>query len=170
MSQILALDLATKTGWCRGVPGQPVEVGTHVLPKTGSDIGTFLNAHQDWLDALLLTRDVSLVIYESPILRSGNTNISTLRKLYGLAGVTEMVCVDHKVRCVEVMIQKAKKALAGHARADKAQMMLAAERRNVAVEDDNQADAFGVFLTAIHEGWPEHASFYDPLFAGKGAA
>lgn len=158
---ILALDLATKTGWCLARAGDPVRVGTHVLPSTGKDIGTFLLRHQHWMEQVFIDHRPELVVYESPILRSGQTQIATLRKLYGLAGVTEMVSTARGVPCFEVNLATAKNLLSGNGRASKPDMIQAARARGVPVEDDNQADAFAVFLCAVKHRSPEHLHCYE---------
>lgn len=159
--KILALDLATKTGWCAARAGDPVRVGTHTLPKTGNDIGTYLDVHCAWMVRTLASHYPDLVVYESPILRSGQTQIATLRKLYGLAGVTEMVCTQNEVPCFEVNLSTAKALMAGDGRAKKPDMIRAAIARGVDVQDDNQADAFAVFLCAIKFRCPELLPVYE---------
>jgi Holliday junction resolvasome RuvABC endonuclease subunit len=163
--RILALDLATKTGWCFAEAGKPVSVGTLQLPRTGNNIGVFLSTFSAWLRPALLERQPDLVVFESPILR-GATQIATLRKLYGLAGVTEMIADEYGARVFECSITQAKKALSGNGRAEKPDMIEAAKGRGVEVTDDNQADAFGVFLFAVAQASPSNLSAYDPVFAG----
>lgn len=157
---VLSLDLATRTGWCAARAGDPVRVGTNRLPSTGKDMGTFLNAHLDFMERAIINHRPDVVVYESPILRSGNTQIATLRKLYSLAGVTEMACANHGLKVFEVHLQTAKAMLAGTGRAQKHEMIKAARRRGVDVEDDNQADAFAVFLVAVKMLEPDALSAY----------
>ena len=159
---LLALDLATNTGFCRGVPGGPVTVGTITLPSTGNDVGTFLNAYANWLRPVLQD-GITTVVFESPSLRSGGTQLATLRKLYSLAGVTEMACQTLNIPVFEERLQTVKKTLAGNGRAEKADMIEAAKLRGVPVTDDNQADAFGIWLCAVHNGWRDSMALYDPL-------
>lgn len=157
---ILTLDLATRTGWCRGEPGGPVTVGTARLPKTGNDVGSFLNAFEHWLEGAL--DGIEYVVFESPIIRSSQLNIAVMRKLYALAGVTEMVAKKRGLIVLEERIQTVKKQLAGHGRADKEQMVAAARARGVPVTDDNQADAFGLFLCAVARDRPDLLVAYEP--------
>lgn len=102
-TSILTLDLATNFGWARcAVTGSP-ESGAVKLPDTGRDIGRFLAVYERWLVKMLREYGIDFVAYEQPILPHIK-NLHTLRKLYSLAGVTELVCKKERVRVVEVPI------------------------------------------------------------------
>lgn len=158
--KIVAVDLATRTGWCVARAGKPVRVGTHNLYPYRANVGRFLNAHMKFMGKVLQRGDVDLVAFESPLLRT-QTNLATLRKLYGLAGVTEMVARSHGVRTWEVGATTAKKMLTGNGRAEKQDMIKEANRRGVDVPDDNAADAFAVFLCAVKQHAPSALAFYE---------
>lgn len=157
--RVLALDLATRTGWCVGVAGEPVRVGTHDISRAGDHVGRFLNAHQEFMNKALASGTIDRVWFEAPILQGGN-GLKTLIKLYGLAGVTQMVCLQHKVPVEGVNLATVKKMLTGSGRADKPAMIAAAQARGVDVQDDNQADAFGIYLCALKQHAPDHLSAY----------
>lgn len=149
--KILALDLATKTGWCVGEHDAEPNFGTYALPKTDDDIGRFLVAFEDWLVGMMALEDPELVVFEAPIFLGGrNSNIMTARKLMGLANQTEVVCYRRGVTCREGHLQKVKKFFAGHGRAEKADMIAAARRFGFAVTDDNQADSVGLWCFTVH--------------------
>lgn len=97
----LALDLAGTTGWAIGGPAGVDASGSRKLPSTGEDVGTYLNAFRGWVHGVLQRHDVKRMVFEAPILHGAQLNIATLRKLYGLAGVTEMVGRDMGVPCFE---------------------------------------------------------------------
>lgn len=101
MATVLALDLATVTGFaCGSTDGTPVSHGVVAIPKTGEDIGRFLAHFRDWLNAALDDMGPDEIVFESPILPD-TINLKTARKLYSLAGVAEMVAHDRKIRVSE---------------------------------------------------------------------
>lgn len=163
-SRILALDLATRLGWALWSPGTPLEYGSHLLPRTGPHAGTFLDAYRTWLMPQLARLD--LVVYEQPILPQ-RTRIETLRKLYSLAGFTELVCIDLKIRCREIPMQKWRKHFMGrgggfkHIGTDAKTMAIdEARARGFTIQGDDEADAIGIMdYTAakleIPTDWPD---------------
>lgn len=97
--RVLALDLATITGWASGsTDGKHMSHGVCQMPSTGEDIGRYLSHFSHWLRRQILREltfeaDRFEVIFESPIL-SGTTSLATARKLYSLAGLVELACFD----------------------------------------------------------------------------
>lgn len=156
MRKILALDLATRLGWACGAPDSEPTYGTKVLPSTGEDIGRFAYAYNEWLTDTLTLEDPALVVFEAPIL-AGKTTPSTARKLMGLAWHTEFVCNIRGVRYMEHHLQSVKKFFTGNGRAEKHEMIAAAERQGWHPKDDNAADALGLWACAVHEKAPQFA-------------
>jgi crossover junction endodeoxyribonuclease RuvC len=165
---ILALDLATQLGFCWGVGDRLPTVGHVCLPSTGNEVGPFLCAYEDWLNGMLDERKPDLVIFESPVLPR-KTTVTTTRKLQGLSGVTEMLCHHRQTDCREVSIQRIKHELSGNGRASKDEMIAAARAFGLAIKVSDEADAFGVWLTAVRLKRPEHAARWQPLFMGAPA-
>ncbi len=155
LPKILALDLATKTGWAVGSPDGEPRYGTKVLPSTGEDIGRFAAAYNEWLLDMITLENPALIVFEAPIL-AGQTTLTTARKLGGLAWHTEFVCNLRQVRCAEHHLQSVKKFFAGSGRADKAAMMEAARRHGWDPKDDNAADALGLWACTVHEKAPQY--------------
>lgn len=152
MRSILALDLATNTGWCIAPPtAEAPRFGTLTLPSTGKDIGLFLKKYDEWLNAMLCADDVGLIVFEAPILPRGATNPSTARKLMGLASHTEFVANNRSVMCVEANLMTVKKFFTGHGHADKSSMIATAEANGWAVRNDNEADACAVWAFAVNQ-------------------
>ena len=158
MRFLLTLDLATHCGWTYGEPEDiRFAYGTHTLPSTGEDVGSFLAAFRDWLLAQIIPshRD-AVVVFESPIMPA-QTSMATLRKLYGLAGVTEMLCKDHDIKCMEVSAGSCR-AFIGAKRTQgqdmKKAVIAAVERYGYEPDDDDQADAIAIRLYVIARMWP----------------
>lgn len=168
---IMALDLATQTGFCIG-PADTGEIPTlgHVrMPSTGPDVGRFLCAWQDWLDPWVREVEPSQIVFEAPILPA-QTQMATTRKLQGMAGVTEMVGHRLGIEVAEVTTSQVKKALTGSGRAEKADMMAAARHYGFNPQTSDEADAFGIWLCALRLRHPAHAGRWDPMNFGRIAA
>lgn len=101
--RILALDLATHFGFaCGSVKEGMVESGSYKIPPTHENLGLFGAYFRRWLDGAITRLEPAVIIYESPILPGvGQTNLATLRKLYGLCLLTEVIADDHSVVCEE---------------------------------------------------------------------
>jgi Holliday junction resolvasome RuvABC endonuclease subunit len=157
---LLALDLATCTGWCAGSGEGTPEIGAVRMPDTGEEVGPFLSFFRKWLEIKLGEIQPTMVIIEAPILAS-TTNIWTTRKLQGLAGVAEMVCYDLSLEVREVHLQTVKKALGGSGNASKPDMMAAAKRCGLNPKTFDEADAFGVWIVALREYAKPFAHIWD---------
>lgn len=160
---LLALDMATNTGWCCGDvrEGKPV-LGSIKLPSTKKDLGWWMDAAIKAYDDLIEHTHPDRVIYESPILR-GSTRIETLRKLYTLASVIEYVCRERGIPVYEVAITTVKKRLTGNGRAQKEDMIKAAKEKGMAPKNSDEADAFGIWLTGAYKFAPEQALRFEDL-------
>ena len=156
---LLTLDLSTRTGWTIGAVADPkFRYGTFVLPSTGSDIGRFAKAFDDWLVAQVSGEGADKVteaVFESPILPR-QTQLATVRKLSGLAWHTEFICTEFQIPCYEAHQQQVRKYVAGKGNAKKPDIVAAVRRYGYDVgEDDNQADAISVRLFTIATRYPE---------------
>lgn len=92
--RILALDLARKTGWALGTIHDKVPAsGSVTLANEGASMGKLFSSWRIYLrDFLSLHPDIRVVVFEAPLVpeqKRGETNISTTRRLIGLAAVTE---------------------------------------------------------------------------------
>lgn len=90
----LALDLATNIGFALGDRSGVSLSGSRRLPSTGDDLGQFGRAFRDWFIKGLRRHKPERVAYEQPMLRGDQTNLNTLRKLYGLAFMVETITGD----------------------------------------------------------------------------
>jgi len=164
---ILALDLGTYTGVCRGDAGASPVCETWRLPAGGGrDVGPFMDAFEKMLaDAL---PGVTVLIFEAPFVGAKMlNNMNVARRLVGLPALCEMLAHRHSIECAEANIMTLKKEFAGSGRAEKSDMIHAAGKRGFRVENEHEADASAVWLHAVALRWPEHASKYDPIFARR---
>lgn len=92
--QILALDLANKAGWALGLPGEakPMCGSLKIANDDASMAKLFCNWRIYLRDFLSLNPEIGIVVFESPLLpfmKQGATSIQAIRRLIGLAAVTE---------------------------------------------------------------------------------
>lgn len=145
---VLALDLATHTGFAVGpLSGRP-NFGTHVLPSTGDDTGKFIAAFDDWLQFMLDSQPIDLIIFEAPSLFAKTTPV-TVEKLTGLATHAQLVGHRRGIRRRSANASKIKKHFTGRGNAKKDEMVTRARRLGFPVVDDNAADALAVWFWAL---------------------
>ena len=144
---LLTLDLATVLGWTKGhISDRQFESGYFRLPSTGQDIGRFAAAYDEWLSNMLM--NVTETCFEAPVLPA-KTQLMTVRKLGGLCWHTEWLTTSMGIACFECHLQSVKKAIAGHGRAQKSDMIAAVRAYGYDVDEENEADAIAVRLYTI---------------------
>jgi len=166
MTPLLALDLATATGWAAFDPeaDPPVRFGRFRLPPTGKDVGRYLDGFHAYMVNLVRQSEPNLIVFESPILptetvdpqtgRKRHTAIATLRKLYGLAAFTEWFAHRHSIQVFEANNKSVRKHFIGTGGAArqlaKRLTMEACKARGWDVEMDDEADALALMDYAVH--------------------
>lgn len=154
---ILALDLATTSGWARWRPGLATPAhGILRLPRppkgmsdtaAGVEIGKFVAKYRDWLTDMLTADRPDWVVFEAPYVDE-KTHQDTARKLLGIAVVTELVCHDVAVAAFEVNNAKVRTHFIRGAflKSDVVKRLTIeeCERRGWSPDDDNAADALAV--------------------------
>lgn len=180
---ILALDLATVTGFALGDLSGIKISGSRQFPKTGTDIGWFADAFRSWLATGLKRHRPTKVVYEQPIIHGPETTLATCRKLYGLAWQTELTCRDLKMEGVlgqtfvveEVNISDWRTHFLGRGyprsrEACKAAVKQMCRVRGFLFDDDNEAEAIAILDYALACAAPASAIRATPLFADTGPA
>lgn len=184
MTILLTLDLATVAGFAVGPIGpDPRAKSTPLFPaatvkpasgarriaEAGASVGKFLSNGDDWLNELVDTYDPGAMAFEAPILPMKfdpaikrmvpMTTVETLRKLYGLAGVAEMVAARRGIPWVrEVRQQQYAKHFTGDGRVLGAKDRIQAEcrRRGWVFKTDDEADALAMHDYAAALWWKEN--------------
>lgn len=164
MGGVLALDLATVTGWAVGpLPRRPLTLleatvrkppqplsGIQRIARPGTNVGKFLSNYADWLELMIEEHKPQGLIFEAPILPAHGNMVST-RKLVGLAGVTEMVAHDMGIRWVrEGYPSQIKLHICGFGGPGKDGVKAAIRARGWSFADDNEADALALHDYAGH--------------------
>lgn len=171
--QVLSLDLATRLGWAYGDvrSGEPVS-GWWQLPKTGDELGPFASAYDQWLNAMLAEARPGMVVFEAPLPpTAGRSTMATIQKLNGLCWHTEWACNKAGIQVTQVHGGTWKKHFVG----DKVKVSKTVKPYPVtvrchslgwtAVDDDNEADALGIWSYACSVVAPGAALRLTPLFA-----
>lgn len=171
MTAILALDLATRLGWCFGDGSGDPQFGTYVLPKTGREIGPFIVAYHRWLRGMLIERKPDFIVFEAPM-PDGRalTNMATSLKLKGLCTHTEFLATLAEIRVSQVPANEWKKSVVGRGGWGKSvkpyPAFAALAQRGFSVADDNAADALCIWIHAMGLLAPQVAQRFDPLGSG----
>jgi Holliday junction resolvasome RuvABC endonuclease subunit len=153
LAVILALDLASETGWALGHDGQIESGVVDFTPVRGESAGMRYVRFNAWLDTML--RSVTLVIYEAGSFHRGGP---ATELAYGLSTRVIEAATRHKIIHTSVNVSTLKKWLTHDGRADKAAVVSAVNRRfrigQPPIENDNEADALGLLHYAL-DHWVE---------------
>jgi len=176
MSAVLGLDLSpNRNGYCVGDGLSTPTADVWWLPKTGSDLGAVVCAHEDWLNRLAADHDIGWVIYEAPLLLK-HDKLWTIRRTYSLGGETERWCARRGIPCSEVDPKRLKKEITGDSYADKARVAFVVEHRlGIKLPDSinggkhDAGDACGAWFIGLREHAPRIASAWDTkLWSNRG--
>lgn len=165
MPGILALDLATCTGWCvvnlDATPTpQPLDIAAGAVVKqplsgsedfrrfnqgnkaTGRYYGRAYHRFRGWLDDMLKVHNPDYIVFEAAI--SFHKSQQAARMLLYLVGCVEEVGYANKMdnrKCFEVNVQHVKKHATGRGNVKKDEMIKAGRARGWTFADDNECDA-----------------------------
>lgn len=164
MGGVLALDVASCSGWAYGSAGEVPRHGTYRTPSTGDDLGRFAYSFAQWLQSKIRELQPKEIVFEAPILPR-QTNITTLRKLYGLAVVVELIALSEGVACSEITAGQWRKSFLGclypkGGTRDELKRATIAACRHMTWEphDDNDADALGIWFVTTQARNPKFAA------------
>lgn len=161
---ILALDLATTTGWAVGRPGEPIRYGALKLGNIANDQSLRFATFSAWVFDAIEKNGVERVVFEAPrdprhmtkMNKMGQrvqlTNFSTTRMLLGLCAIAEAEARRAGIKPNEVEAGKVRKHLfSGPApRGQNIKRAVTARLNMLGFEpqDDNAADAIAIWLYA----------------------
>lgn len=170
MGTLMALDIASVSGMAVGKPDdrRPIIVSKRIAH--GGDLGAALVGFERWMLDQLAVHQPEVVVFEAPLVLAGAsgmkvlTNQATIRMLFGLAAVAELVAHRAGLDVYEVNVQEVRKHFCGSGRADKSQVMRMCQMLGWPVPDHNGADAAAAWSFARAWLYPEHAHQTTPLF------
>lgn len=141
---VLALDLATVTGWCVGAPGARPAYGS--IRLDGRERAARYGALLDWLDDAAKIYRFQRVLFEAPMVTGDFRGRDAALLALGLAAHLEFWCWDEGVRCADVHSGTARKAVLGKGGGwgpggAKPVVIEWCRRQGFRPQDDNAADA-----------------------------
>jgi len=146
--KILALDLGTKTGWAFGGAKDTDQVysGTQDFSlKRGESPGMRLLSFDKWIYEMLAKHKPKMVGYEMPHQRGGHST----QLLLSMLGILHVACEKAGIEYASVHSATLKKSATGSGKASKEDMVIVAtEKFNRKVIDDNEADALHILAWA----------------------
>jgi hypothetical protein len=174
---ILALDLATNSGFAIGVPEEPMPIyGSVAFAKPGASVDAILGNAQVWLIETLKRERPDLIVYEKPLpnfRRIGQTNSNATLILNALPGILRACAFNlglyNKVRDVTVL--DVRNHFLGSCKLErkkaKALTIKICNGLGWKPQDDNAADALAIWNYQCSRLKPELALRATPLFMRK---
>jgi Holliday junction resolvasome RuvABC endonuclease subunit len=144
--KILALDLAGRTGWASGQPGEDPTFGSLNLRE--ANLGSLFGVFAEWLEHKITSEAITVVVYEAPILPK-MSRIETVQRLMGLAAVTQMMAWKLSLAVGTAQGSQIKKHFTGSGKAEKAEMVTTAYKYGWEVITDDEADACALWSLAV---------------------
>lgn len=150
--KLLALDIASKTGWAYGTDAADVRFGMYEAKRPGENLELGMLGFGIWLRAMIEKQGIDGVAIEKPIALQGVTSFQTLLILYGLFGVATFITMEvlHAPPLV-VAAPTARKTVTGRGNAKKPEVIEFLRRAGYRVAEDNAADALVIYLHAIQQ-------------------
>jgi hypothetical protein len=164
--RILALDLASRTGWACGFPddARPC-AGSVRFARPGVSLGAIYAGCRQWLaDFVVADPNVRLIVFEAPMApqhMAGFTTAHVIRILIGLCAVVEEFAYARGYDVREAKVSDVREHFLGRNRLKrkeaKSSTIEACHRLGWSPADDNAADALAL--------WHYQASIFDPKLA-----
>lgn len=156
--KVLALDLATRSGFAFGKPGEPPISGSMRFASPGASHEAIFASALRWITTLIKRCEPDLIVWEAPLAPSfkrGFTNANTTTLLFGLPAV--IGAVAFLLGVFDVRKAEARKVRMHFIGANpkrviaKKQTIEQCRARGWAVDDDNEADALAVwsYMTSL---------------------
>jgi hypothetical protein len=149
--KILALDIATKTGWAYRINGKIISGVEDFSLKRGDSPGMRYIYFDKWLSEFSTQEDL-MIVYEQPNHRGG----AATEVLVGLVTHMQSFCAPRGFDHAAVEISVLKKHAAGKGNASKEEMIAAANeilngQRSEPITSDDEADAICLLNYAERE-------------------
>jgi hypothetical protein len=150
---VMALDLATTTGWAVGPAGGKPVYGSQRLGSPGATSGEVFAAFLGWLVDAIQVHGPRVIVYEAPLPPShmrGKTNVNTARRLMGLPAIAEAVAYRMRVPVIlEATVSDVRQHFIGKRTLPGAEGKLAVKLRcqmlGYSPPDDNASDALALW-------------------------
>lgn len=143
--KILALDIATKTGWATDTASGV----WNLKPVRGESVGMRVVRFKAKVKELILLEGIEVIAYEMPAGR----HKAAIMVASQMVGVLMDLCEEHKILYTPYTAQAIKKLATGKGNAGKPAVIAAAKKKfpHVQIIDDNHADALWLLEVAKNE-------------------
>lgn len=169
---VLALDLASVTGWAYGEPGGEPKHGTVRFASAGASHEAVFAKAMTWTKLMLPNKGITTVVWEAPMptsFKRGQSNVNTTTLLYGLPAVIGAVVYSAGIFDIrKADTRDVRKHFIGCSpkRFEAKRMTMDMCRaRGWQVADDNEADALATWDYMVSLIDPKLAHRPTPLFA-----
>src|SRR5262245_55506612 len=169
---ILALDLATVTGWAWGKPGAKPTFGSQRFGKTGAARAEIYRQYRLWLALMCSTHNIKLIVFESaavPSFMIGKTNVDTTKFLFGLTEHLEEWAY-RQVELREASVAQVRSHFIGqNFKRDVARPLIKEQchARGWMAETDDECDALALLDYMVCCIRPDIGATSGPLFKGR---
>lgn len=154
---VLALDMASVTGWAWGAPRRAPLHGVYNLPRPGISLGAHYAAFTDALSDLLTIHQPEMIVMEAAMVAGSGSALTTETAL-GRVGIVYLLGYRYEIEVEKVASQTVRKAVLGHGRPDdpKAAVMAWARSKGLRPSTDDAADALATLAWKMGPGWVKH--------------
>ena len=171
MRNVLALDLASVSGWACGEPGSVPEHGIIRFASPGASHEAVFCGAMNWMLDMVVKRQIGVVVWEAPLAASfkrGKTTLNTTTLLYGLPAVVGAVAFHSGIHDLYKADTKAVRLhfIGGNPPRDVAKKLVKYQcgKMGWKVSDDNEADALATWSYMCSLLEPKLAVLPMPLF------
>lgn len=152
---LLALDLATVTGYCysdgSGIWDLTTVVKTETQKRLGKKTtGKKLIKFERQISQFIDETKPKIIVIEKPFVYHSKKRRPNFTA-FELAGILKLICEEKNILLFEYHAQHIKKFGTGNGQSKKEQMVLACKRYGVTPIDDNEADALHLYHLAIED-------------------
>lgn len=154
----MALDVASVTGFAVDRPdgGDTPLTGTFRVSVVDEDLGGAFVDFETHLEDLITVHQPAVLAFEAPLVIGGGrgttrpTNHSTVRLLFGLAAIAELVGTRRHLRVFEAHIGTVRRHFCGSGRADKRDVLARCRLLGWDVKSADAADGAAIWDFARH--------------------
>lgn len=151
---VLAFDLAGRTGWAVGLPSEIPQCGWADIGD--EDDGRSYVALERLCLRLIAEFKPTAIAIEAPFMATQNSNFSTIERLHGYKAIVAKIASTYRFPFKPIPVNAVRVAFVGRAPPkDVAKRMVLAQCRKcgVAVDDHNAADAVAAWFYAQKVHW-----------------
>lgn len=141
--KILALDIATNTGW----KTETASGVWNLKPNRGESEGMRVVRFKSKVKELIQLEGIELVSYE----RAGGFHKAAIMVESEMIGVLKLLCIEMKIELACYSATQIKKFATGKGNANKEAMIKAAVDLGFNPQDDNEADAIHLYNLTKHD-------------------